>query len=301
MFFKVCLSSLALAVALLTAPVADAVAAGTDAELSQPVLQSFLDKMDDARRVERSIRTRLQCVEEEHRARMEKSQALETALGESRRREKELVSQNAEFEERVRRFSEERDRQQKAFQTVQAEWRRLEAEKRRQEQDVQHCKSQWWTINALCDLAADFLRAVGEFEEVDGRLAGVRVRLETARQSLNMAQNNLNQSRATLRDVRGQIGVVNRQIAETEQALVDIKASLAQLRIEEQSFNTEIADLKWAISEAQSVDTEDEKRRTLRKMQRISESLDALIARSAGVIEKANALLASSGRICTAG
>lgn len=298
-FLRTCLGVFTL-IAAIMATQTSVVQADTDAELTPELIQTYSQKISLASAVQKDLQTHLQCFEDEHTRLMSRSSQLETDLGQNRALEDKLEPAVNNLTEQVNAFQKNLTTAKINYNNTYREWQRLKAEKHRQERDVQHCKDQWWTINALCDLAADFLRAIGEFETVDGKLITVKARLTLAEQALDSARYRLNDSSTKLNDVRSRITVIRQEIAAAEAEITQIKASLADMRVEEQSFKTEIDALNYAIDEANSVDTEDAKRRILRKMERLSGNLDTLITQSADILTNARSFASSNNLSCSA-
>lgn len=292
--FRSFLSILTLTVLLFVGPLLLTVeAVAQDEVLSQATISEYTAKLTHARNIEVEVAHRVECIEARDAELASRRIALEKALGDLLRHKLDLDSEIAKQQEKQKGFSVTYESELANSARLQWELVNLQAQQQAQDADLRDCRSKWYTLPGMCQLSNWLLHTVGAIESVEGKIASSQRGLQIAKAGLNSVGLWLEQSQNELSLAQSQLVEVKTLIDQTEDDIQKLKTTLSDLRTEDQSYRKLLDDFANALKEAKSVDTADARARTARKIIRISDDVDAAVAR---VIDPANSVLPEGWR-----
>lgn len=292
--FRSFISILTLTVLFFVGPLLlTAEAAAQDEVLSQATISEYTAKLTHARNIEVEVANRVECIEAHDAELASRRNALEQALGDLLRHKLDLDSEIAKQQEKQKGFSASYQSELANSARLQRELDNLQAKKQAQDAELRDCRSKWYTLPGMCQLSNWLLHTVGAIESVEGKIASSQRGLQIAEDGLNSVGLWLDQSQNELSFAQSQLVEVKTSIDQTEDDIQKLKTTLSDLRAKDQSYRKLLDDFANALKEAKSVDTADARARTARKIIRISDDVDAAVAR---VVDPANSVLPEGWR-----
>lgn len=270
----------------------------TTAALSTQEIARYQLQLADARRRQSALGGAMECLVSRDAALVARRDAGQLRLGEMRQREPALRATMAREQAACDGYQETLLYEERNLEQLRGEHRGLQMKRVAQEQALRDCKASFWTINALCDAAADIAHWVGAFERTEGQMRALESRLDRNRQALQDAQARLQQSRANLEQASAALLELDVQIRRTEGDIGVLQAELSALRGQAQAHQTLLDEFTDALAQARLIDTEDGRARTARRLRDAGQRFDAGASRLAAAVAYASTVLPAESAAC---
>lgn len=258
------------------------------AHLTPAAIAEFEQKLQGARAAQADIAARVRCFEQQKRQMIQQRDADQLRLGQlvQHRRELEpvLVRQEAEY----KGFETTRNAEQGKMDQLRSELGDLERRKRSQERALANCKAEWWTINAVCDLAYGLAHLTGRFVDNQQKITDTQRRLDAAAQNADAAEGRYRTSKSDYDATVADAGSTTTQIKAAETSIGRLQAALSALETNAHDSKLLLDEFDNALDEARQVDTTDGRARTARTVRSLAVRVDEATQRSSGLLKQAN-------------
>lgn len=268
------------------------------AALSTQEIARYQSQLADARSRQSALGGALECLVSRDAVLVARRDAGQLRLGEMRQREPALRATVAREQAACDEYRETLRHEERNLEQLRGEHRALQMKRAAQEQAVRECKASFWTINALCDAAADIAHWIGAFERTEGQVRALESRLDRNRQALQDAQARLQQSRGTLEQASAALGELDARIRHTEGEIGAVQAELSALRGQAQAHQTLLDEFTDALAQARLIDTDDDRARTARRLRDAAQRFDAGASRLAAAVVHASTVLPAESAAC---
>lgn len=255
--------------------------------LTPEAIAAFEQKLEGARAAQSDIATRVTCFAGQKTLMIQQRDADQLRLGQLITHQNELgpllVRQEAEY----KGFEAARDAEQGRMDGLRAELADLERRKRSQERALENCKAEWWTINAVCDLAYGLAHLTGRFTDTGKKIGETQGRLDSAAQHAREAEGRYRASKADYDTSVADAATTKSQITAAETSIGRLQAALTALETNRHDSKELLDEFDNALEDAREVDTADGQARTARLVRGLAVRVDEAVQRSAGLLKQA--------------
>lgn len=261
------------------------------APLTPAAIAQFEQKLERARADQADIAARVKCFEGQKRQMIQQRDADQLRLGQlvghRKALEPTLVTQEAEY----KAFAVARDAEQARLVRLQNDLSDLERRKSSQERALANCKAEWWTINAVCDLAYGLAHLTGRFVDNQQQITETRRNLDIAARAAETSEGRYRQSKTAYDANEADATATSTQIRAAETSIGRLQAALSTLETNSHDSKQLLNEFDDALDEAKQVDTADGRARTARLVRDLAVRVDEASQRSASLLAGAKATL----------
>lgn len=254
-------------------------------------IAEFNATLESARRTQDDLKPRVQCLENNVLNLQEQRKEQELKLGPMKVREEELKISADTQKAILNGFRATADTEQAKVAQLTALLNQLEAAKQAQEDWIAKCereKPAKHLLGASCRFDMNVSTTVGYIKDCKGDIEATKKRLATGNGSLEDAKARAQESQLELDRIKNQLANLMSHIGNTEYWIKATAALLSANREAIGALRIAIDELANALTEANGINQEDARPRTLRKLSDISGQIDAAMSRSADAIARTN-------------
>jgi hypothetical protein len=255
--------------------------------LTPAAIAEFEQKLTAARTARADIARRVTCFAGQKTLVIQKRDADQLRLGQLVAHQKELAPVLVRQEAEYKGFETIRNDEQATMDRLQGELTELERKKRSQERALENCKAEWWTINAVCELAYGLAHLTGRFTDNRTKIDETRGRLDTAARKAGEAEGRY---RASKRDYDTSVtdeATTRSQITAAETSIGRWQAALSALETSRHESAGLLDQFDTALDDAKEIDTADGQASTARLVRTLAVRVDQDTQQSADLLRKA--------------
>ena len=269
-------------------------------QLDQGGLQSYAARLTQARAVQGALQNCVAAIEARDAALTSQNNALERELGTYRTREDALVARVISAEALYTSSQQTYAASQRKYEDQVRKLNKVRAQRDALVGAYNKCKRDAWIFGFVCDMANEISGMRAQIDKLGGAIAATRKKLVSDRDGARAAETAYRNIATAREALRKESFEVTGNIQRIEGALVTIKKTLSEARAEFQENRVVVDEFDKALREAEAVDTEDDRRRTARKIARLSGRLDDLMTRTPAILDRGRTTLAPGAPGCTA-
>lgn len=266
--------------------------------LSNQEIASYQTAVVHAQNRQSVVSSALACLASRSSALLARRDTSQIRLGGMRTQEQTLrvdvVRQQAALDGHREQLYQEQRNLEKLF----GELRELQAKQAAQDQEVRDCKSSRWTINLMCDLAADIAHLTGLFDNVGERIQAAEHRVNQARDGVSQSRAKADEAQQELDRTTRSAAVLVAEIRTTEAEIGASQAELSSLREQAYRHQLLLDEFTNALAETALIDVNDGRMRTARDLRDAARRFEAGAARLAAAITHAGEVLPPESAVC---
>jgi|GEM_PF-6933311 len=266
--------------------------------IDQNLIQSYKNKVSSVQTLEKRAQTTLQCVTDRKSDVITTLQSLEVSLGKLRQEEQTYNQKFAEKSTQIKLQKQTLDQESKNLAALKRKKTHLQNKKRAEERDIAACKKEWWTIDVTCEWAGELAKLLGLMDNVDNDLAVATKKHAGAESRYTKTHKEYRDIQIELKNTKNQLNKITPQIKDQENDIAELKKQSSILSNHIQSSQKLIDESNDTLASALDINTEDEKKRTVRQITRLSNQLDKIAQTSPTTIQQAATVLAAQGATC---
>lgn len=244
-------------------------------QIEESELQAFKQNLETAVEARNSLEQHARCLVD-YVGRLEAITAdQERDLGDAIQRQRDTEAELARFRQEVEGFAAEAERQRNTMETHRANVERAARERDEQAERLKVCRDVFFLFPDICNVGEDVVKQLNWMNDAQADLIAAEPRLREAIDAWEQARQRLDSSTQKASNAQQQLADAKNAVAQTESAIASAVLVASQVREQIQPFNALVAEFSTTLSEAEDLNLDDARWRTLK---RLSSETSALAA-----------------------
>lgn len=266
--------------------------------LTPSEIDALKAQLVEARDVYNALGARVPCYVDKDASFQAHSSQLQQTAGDLHRQEQKLSSELAQKKSEAEAFRYDFEAAQQKMLNLKRKMSKIQDRIRGSQVALDECKSKWWTINFLCDVAGEIIGLKNDLSKLSAEGQATDIKARSLQKPLREAQIRQTQAVVLLQGTQSALEQTKRDIEVAEAEIKVIKASLSEIRTVKQDYSTELVQFQEAFTEFKGLDPSSDRRSVVRRLRRESADLDDLLVKARVLLDENGLRLPSGERIC---